>query len=53
MSRLPLRSVPAGSENPLGFHPFVDPILAGRSAEGRQNTPLWRLCFPCGRATPP
>jgi hypothetical protein len=30
------RSAPAGGENPLGFHPFVNfiPILAEESADG-------------------
>ncbi|MDR1231929.1 MAG: hypothetical protein LBK61_11090 [Spirochaetaceae bacterium] len=56
---LPLRSAPAGGENPLGFHPFViplvkpTPILAEESAAGRQNTVMRRLCFPFGRAMPP
>ncbi|MDR1232314.1 MAG: hypothetical protein LBK61_13050 [Spirochaetaceae bacterium] len=47
--------VPAGGENPQGFHPFVKPlpVLAGRSAAGRQNTVMRRLCFPFGRAMPP
>ncbi|MDR1231328.1 MAG: hypothetical protein LBK61_08000 [Spirochaetaceae bacterium] len=57
---------PAGGENPSGFHPFANhfrletcpdvnltPILAEKSAAGRQNTVMWRLCFPCGRALPP
>ncbi|MDR1231721.1 MAG: hypothetical protein LBK61_10000 [Spirochaetaceae bacterium] len=29
------------------------PILAEESAAGRQNTVMWRLCFPFGRAMPP
>jgi hypothetical protein len=29
------------------------PILAGESAAGRQNTVMWRLCFPFGCAMPP
>ncbi|MDR1230398.1 MAG: hypothetical protein LBK61_03230, partial [Spirochaetaceae bacterium] len=35
--------------------PFANstPILAEESAAGRQNTVMWRLCFPCGRAMPP
>ncbi|MDR1232323.1 MAG: hypothetical protein LBK61_13095, partial [Spirochaetaceae bacterium] len=76
----PLRTAPAGGENPQGFHPgpcrgrkpagfssrcesFPDakpvpdanlsPILAEESAAGRQNTVMWRLCFPFGRAMPP
>jgi hypothetical protein len=50
-----LRSAPAGGENPSGFHPFANPapVLAGRSAAGRQNTVMRRLCFPSGRALPP
>ncbi|MDR1231654.1 MAG: hypothetical protein LBK61_09665, partial [Spirochaetaceae bacterium] len=31
----------------------LTPILAEESAAGRQNTVMWRLCFPCGRAMPP
>ncbi|MDR1231704.1 MAG: hypothetical protein LBK61_09915 [Spirochaetaceae bacterium] len=62
----PLRSAPAGGENPSSFHPFANhfrcescpdlnttPILAEESAAGRQNTVMWRLCFPFGRAMPP
>ncbi|MDR1232019.1 MAG: hypothetical protein LBK61_11550 [Spirochaetaceae bacterium] len=34
---LPLRSAPAGGENPLGFHPFVKPLPnSGRGISGRQ-----------------
>ncbi|MDR1232172.1 MAG: hypothetical protein LBK61_12335 [Spirochaetaceae bacterium] len=29
------------------------PILVEESAAGRQNTVMWRLCFPFGRAMPP
>ncbi|MDR1232042.1 MAG: hypothetical protein LBK61_11675 [Spirochaetaceae bacterium] len=55
------RSAPAGGANPTGFHPIANHFLlvkpvpdSGReSAAGRQSTPLWRLCFPCGRAMPP
>ncbi|MDR1230047.1 MAG: hypothetical protein LBK61_01460, partial [Spirochaetaceae bacterium] len=43
---LPARA-PAGGENPQGFHPFANSILAGKSAAGRQSTPLRRLCAPC------
>ncbi|MDR1230785.1 MAG: hypothetical protein LBK61_05230 [Spirochaetaceae bacterium] len=56
---LPLRNAPAGGENPSGFHPIViplvkpTPVLAEESAAGRQNTVMWRLCFPCGCAMPP
>ncbi|MDR1231552.1 MAG: hypothetical protein LBK61_09150 [Spirochaetaceae bacterium] len=54
------KKYPAGGENPKGFHPFFShpfvkplPVLAERAAAGRQNTVMWRLCFPCGRAMPP
>ncbi|MDR1230666.1 MAG: hypothetical protein LBK61_04605 [Spirochaetaceae bacterium] len=45
---------PCGGENPTGFHPFAGLIrfLPGISGDG-QNTALWRLCFPFGRAMPP
>ncbi|MDR1230156.1 MAG: hypothetical protein LBK61_02020 [Spirochaetaceae bacterium] len=44
----------ARGENPTGFHSFaIYPILAEKSAVGSQSTPLWRLCFPFGRAMPP
>ncbi|MDR1229938.1 MAG: hypothetical protein LBK61_00910 [Spirochaetaceae bacterium] len=29
------------------------PNSCRKSAAGRQSTPLWRLCFPFGRAMPP
>ncbi|MDR1231758.1 MAG: hypothetical protein LBK61_10200 [Spirochaetaceae bacterium] len=48
---MPLR----GAKTQPGFHPFAkpSPIPAEESAAGRQNTVMWRLCFPCGRAMPP
>ncbi|MDR1230990.1 MAG: hypothetical protein LBK61_06265 [Spirochaetaceae bacterium] len=40
---------PAGFSSRCESHPG-----SGReSAAGRQNTVMWRLCFPCGRAMPP
>ncbi|MDR1229884.1 MAG: hypothetical protein LBK61_00635 [Spirochaetaceae bacterium] len=38
---------------PLRYLREVDPDSCRRSAVGSQSTPLWRLCFPCGRAMPP
>jgi hypothetical protein len=31
----------------------ISRILAEGTAAGRQNTVMWRLCFPFGRAMPP
>ncbi|MDR1232300.1 MAG: hypothetical protein LBK61_12980 [Spirochaetaceae bacterium] len=31
----------------------LSPILAENQRHGRQNTVMWRLCFPFGRAMPP
>ncbi|MDR1230441.1 MAG: hypothetical protein LBK61_03445 [Spirochaetaceae bacterium] len=55
--------VPAGGENVARFHPFFGSIpdllstypqfWPGEQRHGRHITPLWRLCFPFGRAMPP
>ncbi|MDR1230111.1 MAG: hypothetical protein LBK61_01790 [Spirochaetaceae bacterium] len=54
---------PCGGRKPAGFSSLLSscprfafvpsPILAEESAAGRQNTVMWRLCFPFGRAMPP
>ncbi|MDR1231642.1 MAG: hypothetical protein LBK61_09605 [Spirochaetaceae bacterium] len=57
---------PRGAQTLPGFHPFANhircetyplvkpiPGSSRESAAGRQSTPLWRLCFPFGRAMPP
>jgi hypothetical protein len=54
--RIPSCGVPLrGAKTQPGFHPYVEPlpVLAEGTAAGRQNTVMWRLCFPCGRAMPP
>ncbi|MDR1231680.1 MAG: hypothetical protein LBK61_09795 [Spirochaetaceae bacterium] len=56
------RTALPGAKTLPGFHPFVNhislmrnisPILVEGTAAGRQNTVMWRLCFPCGCAMPP
>ncbi|MDR1230293.1 MAG: hypothetical protein LBK61_02705, partial [Spirochaetaceae bacterium] len=52
---------PCGGRKPFGFSSRCEtcpdlnpiPILVEESAAGRQNTVMWRLCFPFGRAMPP
>ncbi|MDR1230660.1 MAG: hypothetical protein LBK61_04575 [Spirochaetaceae bacterium] len=31
----------------------LSPFWPKEQRHGRQSTPLWRLCFPLGRAMPP
>ncbi|MDR1232141.1 MAG: hypothetical protein LBK61_12180 [Spirochaetaceae bacterium] len=47
---------PCGGRKPVGFSSLrgTAPRFWPRNQRhGRQNTVMWRLCFPCGRAMPP
>ncbi|MDR1230305.1 MAG: hypothetical protein LBK61_02765, partial [Spirochaetaceae bacterium] len=50
-----ISGVPLRGRKPYGFSSLREtyPDSCRKSAAGRQSTPLWRLCFPFGRAMPP
>ncbi|MDR1232162.1 MAG: hypothetical protein LBK61_12285 [Spirochaetaceae bacterium] len=51
-----LTECPCGGRKPAGFSSLrgTSPqFWSKEQRHGRQSTPLWRLCFPCGCAMPP